>query len=91
MTDLATVKQGKATTIQDRSGKSFTEEREILNRWTVQNTALCCTITTPTDTSVLNRPPGRIIIMHNDMAVMKYQSIVGSFFDLFHSFRRSLL
>ena len=29
---LATVKQGKATTVQDRSGKCLTEEREILNR-----------------------------------------------------------
>ena len=27
-----TVKQGKATTVQDRSGKYLTEEREILNR-----------------------------------------------------------
>ena len=32
--DLATVKQGRATTVQDRSGKYLTEEREILNRWT---------------------------------------------------------
>ena len=32
--DLTIVKQGKATTIQDRSGKCLTEEREILNRWT---------------------------------------------------------
>ena len=32
--DLTTVKQGKATTVQDRSGKCFTEERQILNRWT---------------------------------------------------------
>ena len=30
--DLTTVKQGKATTVQDRSGKCLTEEREILNR-----------------------------------------------------------
>ena len=34
MEDLATVKQGKATTVQDRSGKCLTEERQILNRWT---------------------------------------------------------
>ena len=34
MKDLTTVKQGKATTVQDRSGKCFTEERQILNRWT---------------------------------------------------------
>ena len=32
--DLTTVKQGKATTVQDRSGKRFTEERQILNRQT---------------------------------------------------------
>ena len=31
--DLTTVKQGKVITVQDRSGKCFTEEREILNRW----------------------------------------------------------
>ena len=34
MKDLTTVKQENATTVQDRSGKCFTEEREILNRWT---------------------------------------------------------
>ena len=28
--DLTTVKQGKATTVQDRSGKSLTEERQLL-------------------------------------------------------------
>ena len=32
--DLTTVKQGKATAVQDRSGKCLTEERQILNRWT---------------------------------------------------------
>ena len=32
--DLTTVKQGKATTVQDRSGKCLTEERQIVNRWT---------------------------------------------------------
>ena len=31
---LTTVKQGKATTVQDRSGKCLTEERQILNGWT---------------------------------------------------------
>ena len=31
---LTTVKHGKVTTIQDRSGGCLTEEREILNRWT---------------------------------------------------------
>ena len=32
--DLTTAKQGKATTVQDRSGKCLTEERQILNQWT---------------------------------------------------------
>ena len=32
--DLTTEKQGKTTTIQDKSGKYLTEENEILNRWT---------------------------------------------------------
>ena len=32
--DMTTVKQGKATTVQDRSGKCLTEEREVLSRWT---------------------------------------------------------
>ena len=31
---LTTEKQGKSTTIQDKSGKCLTEENEILNRWT---------------------------------------------------------
>ena len=34
MKDLTTVKQGKATTVQDRSGKCYTEERQTLNRRT---------------------------------------------------------
>ena len=34
MKDLITVKQGKATTVQDRSGKCLTEMRQILNQWT---------------------------------------------------------
>ena len=34
MKDLITVKQGKATTVQERSGKCLTEERQVLNRWT---------------------------------------------------------
>ena len=32
--DLTTKKQGKSTTIQDKSGNCLTEENEILNRWT---------------------------------------------------------
>ena len=34
MKDLTTVKQGKATTVEDRSEECLTEERQILNRWT---------------------------------------------------------
>ena len=34
MKDLTTVKRGKATTVQNCSGKCLTEEQEILNRWT---------------------------------------------------------
>ena len=34
MKGLITEKQGKATTVQDRSGKCLTEERQVLNRWT---------------------------------------------------------
>ena len=43
--DLTTVKQGKVTTVQDRSGKCLTEERQILTDG--QNTALSCTTTRP--------------------------------------------
>ena len=32
--DLTTTKKGRANTIQDKSGKSLTEEQEILCRWT---------------------------------------------------------
>ena len=32
--DLPSEKQGRSSTIQDRSGKSLTEEQEILSRWT---------------------------------------------------------
>ena len=38
--DLTTVKQGKATTVPDRSGKCLTEEREKLSRWTKYCTKL---------------------------------------------------
>ena len=40
MKDLITVKQGKTTTVQDRSGKCLTEEQEILKRWTEYYTEL---------------------------------------------------
>ena len=38
--DLTTVKIGKATAVQDRSGKCFTEEWKILNLWTEYCTEL---------------------------------------------------
>ena len=38
--NLTTVKQGKATTIHDRSGKCLTEEGEVMNRWTEYCTEL---------------------------------------------------
>ena len=34
MKDLTSSKQGRATTIQDKTGKRLTEDRDILNRWT---------------------------------------------------------
>ena len=40
MKDFTTVKRGKATTVQDRSGKCLTEERDILNQWTEYYTEL---------------------------------------------------
>ena len=53
--DLTTVKQGKATTIQDHSGKCLTEEREILNRSTECCSELC-NHKANGDPSVLNCP-----------------------------------
>ena len=55
MKDLTIVKQGKATTIQGRSGKCLTEEREILNR----RTGYCSELYNHKNNrapSVLNRP-----------------------------------
>ena len=34
MKDLTSEKQGRSSTIQDKSGKCLTEEKEILSRWT---------------------------------------------------------
>ena len=53
--DLTTLKQEKATTIQDRSGKCLTEERQILNRWTEYCSELY-NHRANGDTSVLNCP-----------------------------------
>ena len=53
--DLTTVKQGKVTTVQDRSGKCLTEERQILNRWTEYCSELY-NYKANGDQSVLNNP-----------------------------------
>ena len=53
--DLTTVKQRKATTVQDRSGKCLTEERQILNRWTEYCSELY-NYKANVDPSVLNCP-----------------------------------
>ena len=53
--DLTTVKQGKATTVQDRSGRCLTEEREILNQWTEYSSKLYLHRVNG-DPSVLNCP-----------------------------------
>ena len=55
MKDLTTAKQGKANTVQDRTGKLHTEERQILNRWTEYCSELY-NYKTNGDPSVLNCP-----------------------------------
>ena len=55
MKDLTTVKREESTTVQDRSGKYLTEEREILKRWR----EYCCELYNHKangDPSVLNCP-----------------------------------
>ena len=52
MKDLTTVKQGTATTVQDRRGKCLTEERQTLNRWT----GYCSELYNHRDPSVLRCP-----------------------------------
>ena len=53
--DLTTVKQVKAATVQDRSGKCLTEERQILNQWTEYCSELY-NYKANGDSSVLNCP-----------------------------------
>ena len=55
MKDVATVKQRKATTVHDRSGKCLTEERHMLNRWTEYRSELY-SYKVNGDLSVLNCP-----------------------------------
>ena len=54
MKDLTSEKQGRSSTIQDRSGKCLTEEQEILSKWTEYYSELykckCCG-----DNAVLDR------------------------------------
>ena len=55
MKDLTNVKQGKAATVQDHSGKCLKEKRQVLNRWT----EYCFELYNHKgngDPSVLNRP-----------------------------------
>ena len=54
--DLTTVKQGKVTSVQDRSGKYLTEERQILNQWTEYCSELYNYKAIIGDPSVLNCP-----------------------------------
>ena len=61
--DLTTLKQGKATTVQDHSGKCLTEEREILNWWTEYCTGLY-NHEASGDPSVLNRPQTNTVDDH---------------------------
>ena len=49
------MKQGKTTTVQDRSGKSLTEEGQVLNRWTEYCSELY-NYKANGDSSVLNCP-----------------------------------
>ena len=38
--DLTSKKQGRSSTIQEKSGKCLTEEKEILSRWTLDRILL---------------------------------------------------
>ena len=59
--DLTTTKKGRASTIQDKSVKSLTEDQEILTHWTEYCSGLynhetqgdCAVITGPTRTTCL--------------------------------------
>ena len=53
--DLTTTKQGRVNTIEDKSGKTLTEEREILARWTEYCEDLY-NYDTQGDPAVLNEP-----------------------------------
>ena len=53
--ELTSSKQGGTTTIQDKAGKCFTEERDILKMWYCSE--LCTHTRTTGDPKVLNVPP----------------------------------
>ena len=54
--ELTSSKQGRTTTVQDKAVKCFTEEQDILKRWTEYCSELCIHITTG-DTKVLDVSP----------------------------------
>ena len=54
--ELTSSKQWRTTTIQDKAGKCFTEEQDMLKRWTEYCSELCTHITTG-DPKVLDVPP----------------------------------
>ena len=55
--DLTSEKQGRSSTIQDKSGKCLTEEKEILSRWTELYNYESCGDNTVLDCS---QPPKKI-------------------------------
>ena len=56
MKERASSKQGRTTTIQDKTGKCLTEEQDILKRWT-EYCSEWYTHTTTGDPKVLDVPP----------------------------------
>ena len=62
--DLTTTKKGRASTIQDKSGKTLTEDQEILTRWTEycsdlynhETQGACSVLTGPHSTNQDNLP-----------------------------------
>ena len=59
--ELTSSKQGRTTTIQDKTGKCLTEEQDILKRWS-QHYSELYTHTTTGDPKTLDVPPP----MNND-------------------------
>ena len=55
--ELTSSKEGRTTTIQDKAGKSLTEEQGILTRWTEYCSRLCTHTTSTGDPKVLDVCP----------------------------------